>query len=72
MQTRPPGRTGIQVSAYALGTMLFGPHGNPDADDRVRIVHRALDDIIDIIDTADVYGGAGTGGRTRPNRFIRR
>ncbi|MGF6882980.1 aryl-alcohol dehydrogenase-like predicted oxidoreductase [Nocardia sp. GAS34] len=60
MQTRPLGRTGIQVSAYALGTMMFGPYGNPDADDCVRIVHRALDGGINFIDTADVYGGDGT------------
>jgi aryl-alcohol dehydrogenase-like predicted oxidoreductase len=33
MQTRPLGRTGIQVSAYTLGTMMFGPYGNPDPDD---------------------------------------
>ena len=59
MQTRPLGRTGIQVSAYALGTMMFGPYGNPDPDDCVRIVHRALDGGINVIDTADVYGGDG-------------
>ncbi|HEY2061148.1 MAG TPA: aldo/keto reductase [Amycolatopsis sp.] len=56
MQTRPLGRTGIQVSAYALGTMMFGPYGNPDPDDCARIVHRALDGGINLIDTADVYG----------------
>jgi aryl-alcohol dehydrogenase-like predicted oxidoreductase len=59
MQTRPLGRTGIQVSAYTLGTMMFGPYGNPDPDDCVRIVHRALDGGITVIDTADVYGGDG-------------
>jgi aryl-alcohol dehydrogenase-like predicted oxidoreductase len=59
MQTRPLGRTGIQVSAYALGTMMFGPYGNPDPDECVRIVHRALDGGINVIDTADVYGGDG-------------
>ncbi|WP_370961582.1 aldo/keto reductase [Amycolatopsis sp. cg9] len=59
MQTRPLGRTGIQVSAYALGTMMFGPHGNPDPGDCARIVHRALDGGITAIDTADVYGGHG-------------
>lgn len=56
MQTRPLGRTGIQVSTYALGTMMFGPYGNPDPDACVRIVHRALDHGITTIDTADVYG----------------
>jgi aryl-alcohol dehydrogenase-like predicted oxidoreductase len=59
MQTRPLGRTGIQVSAYALGTMTFGPYGNSDPDECVRIVHRALDAGINLIDTADVYGGDG-------------
>ncbi|MGW6443472.1 aldo/keto reductase [Lentzea sp. NPDC055074] len=57
MHTRPLGRTGIQVSHFALGTMMFGPYGNPDADDCARIVHRALDGGINVIDTADVYGG---------------
>ncbi|MBB4683926.1 aldo/keto reductase [Amycolatopsis jiangsuensis] len=56
MHTRALGRTGIQVSAYALGTMMFGPYGNPDHDECVRMVHRALDAGITLIDTADVYG----------------
>ncbi|MCY1143865.1 aldo/keto reductase [Actinoplanes sp. Pm04-4] len=59
MRTRPLGRTGIQVSPYCLGTMMFGPNGNPDPDDCVRIIHRALDAGINFIDTADVYGGDG-------------
>ena len=29
--------------------------GNPDHDDSVRIIHRALDAGINFIDTADVY-----------------
>jgi aryl-alcohol dehydrogenase-like predicted oxidoreductase len=59
VRTRPLGRTGIQVSPYCLGTMMFGPNGNPDPDDCVRIIHRALDAGINFIDTADVYGGDG-------------
>ncbi|WP_434450034.1 aldo/keto reductase [Lentzea sp. E54] len=59
MHTRPLGRTGIQVSPYALGTMRFGKAGNPDHDECVRIIHRALDAGINVIDTADVYGGDG-------------
>ncbi|MEV0381257.1 aldo/keto reductase [Nonomuraea sp. NPDC050643] len=55
MRMRPLGRTGIQVSPYCLGTMMFGRVGNPDHDDCVRIVHRALDAGINVIDTADVY-----------------
>lgn len=56
MHTRPLGRTGIKVSPYALGTMRFGKVGNPDHDECVRIIHRALDAGINVIDTADVYG----------------
>lgn len=59
MRTRPLGRTGIHVSPYTLGTMKFGRFGNPDHDECVRIVHRALDNGINLIDTADVYGGDG-------------
>ncbi|WP_410575475.1 aldo/keto reductase [Amycolatopsis sp. cmx-4-61] len=63
MQTRSLGRTGIQVSTFTLGTMMFGPYGNPDTDACVRIVHRALDHGITTIDTADVYGGDGESER---------
>jgi aryl-alcohol dehydrogenase-like predicted oxidoreductase len=55
MRYRTLGRTGIQVSPYALGAMMFGSFGNPDHDDSVRIIHRALDAGINLIDTADVY-----------------
>ena len=55
MQYRTLGRTGIKVSAYALGAMMFGAVGNPDHDDSVRIIHKALDAGINFIDTADAY-----------------
>jgi aryl-alcohol dehydrogenase-like predicted oxidoreductase len=55
MHYRTLGRTGIQVSPYALGAMMFGAMGNPDHDDSIRIIHRALDAGINLIDTADVY-----------------
>jgi aryl-alcohol dehydrogenase-like predicted oxidoreductase len=35
--------------------MMFGGRGNPDHDDSVRIIHRAIDSGINFIDTADVY-----------------
>jgi aryl-alcohol dehydrogenase-like predicted oxidoreductase len=57
MQYRPLGRTGIQVSPYALGAMMFGAVGNPDHDDSIKIIHRALDAGINFIDTADMYSG---------------
>ena len=55
MKYRTLGRTGIQVSPYCLGAMMFGAMGNSDHDDSVRIIHRALDAGINFIDTADVY-----------------
>lgn len=55
MQRRILGGTGISVSEYALGAMMFGAWGNKDHDESVRIVHRALDAGINFIDTADVY-----------------
>jgi aryl-alcohol dehydrogenase-like predicted oxidoreductase len=55
MKYRALGRTGIMVSPYCLGTMMFGAWGNPDHDDSVRMIHRALDAGINFVDTADVY-----------------
>ncbi|MEU1734595.1 hypothetical protein [Streptosporangium sp. NPDC020145] len=47
MRTRPLGRTGMRVSPYCPGTMMFGRAGNPDHDENV-------------IDTADVYSYSET------------
>ena len=55
MQYRPLGRTGIKVSPYCLGAMMFGKMANPDHDEAMRIIHRALDAGINFIDTADRY-----------------
>ncbi|SHN06276.1 aldo/keto reductase [Actinacidiphila paucisporea] len=55
MKYRSLGRTGIKVSPYCLGAMMFGAIGNPDHDDCVRIIHRALDAGINFVDTADAY-----------------
>jgi aryl-alcohol dehydrogenase-like predicted oxidoreductase len=55
MRYRSLGTTGVKVSPLCLGAMMFGTMGNPDHDDCVRIVHRALDAGINFIDTADVY-----------------
>jgi aryl-alcohol dehydrogenase-like predicted oxidoreductase len=57
MQYRTLGRTGIKVSPYALGALALGTSiGNPDQDDSVRILHKAMDAGINLIDTADAYG----------------
>ncbi|MEJ2760050.1 MAG: aldo/keto reductase [Gammaproteobacteria bacterium] len=55
MEKRPLGKTGMQVSPFCLGAMMFGEMGTPDHADCVRIVHRAIDAGINFVDTADVY-----------------
>lgn len=55
MKTRTIGRTGIAVTPYCLGAMMFGAWGNTDHDECVRIIHAALDGGINFVDTADVY-----------------
>lgn len=55
MQYRTLGKTGIKVSPYCLGAMMFGKGGNPDHDACTQIIHKALDAGINFIDTADAY-----------------
>ena len=55
MDYRPLGRTGVSVSQMCLGAMMFGAFGNPDHDDAIKIIHKALDAGINFIDTADGY-----------------
>lgn len=55
MKYRALGKTGLQASVLSLGGMMFGRFGNPDHDECVRMVHRALDAGINLIDTADAY-----------------
>jgi len=78
MELRSLSRTGVKLSPLCLGAMMFGAWGNPDHDESVSIIHRALDAGINFIDTADVYsrgeseeivGKALAGGR-RDNVFL--
>jgi aryl-alcohol dehydrogenase-like predicted oxidoreductase len=55
MKMRTLGVTGIKVSPLCLGAMMFGSIGNPDHDDSIKVIHRALEAGINFIDTADVY-----------------
>jgi aryl-alcohol dehydrogenase-like predicted oxidoreductase len=55
MEYRTLGRTGVKVSPLCLGAMMFGAWGNPDHDESIRIIHRALDAGVNFVDTADVY-----------------
>jgi aryl-alcohol dehydrogenase-like predicted oxidoreductase len=56
MTTRVLGSTGVRVSPFCLGAMMFGSTwGNPDHDESIAIIHKALDSGINFVDTADVY-----------------
>jgi Aldo/keto reductase family len=55
MKRRILGGTGLSVSEFALGTMMFGAYGNRDHDESIRIIHTALDAGINFVDSADVY-----------------
>lgn len=55
MEYRTLGRSGLKVSEIVLGTMNFGnPTERPES---LRIIARALDAGINILDSADVYAG---------------
>ena len=54
MDYRPLGRTGVSVTPFTLGTMLFG--GAVDESDAARQLDIALDAGINSLDTANVYG----------------
>jgi aryl-alcohol dehydrogenase-like predicted oxidoreductase len=59
MQYRTLGRTGIKVSPYGLGALTFATSvgvGNPDPADSARIIGRALEAGINLVDTSDAYG----------------
>lgn len=53
METRRLGTTDLHVGVLALGTMMFG--GRTDETEAQRILGRALDAGITLVDTADVY-----------------
>ena len=55
MEYRVLGRTGVEVSVVCLGASMFGAEGNPDRNETIGIVHRALDAGVNFIDTADVH-----------------
>jgi len=56
MRYRTLGRTGIQVSPYALGALMFATAMGNAPEDSARIINKALDAGINFIDTADAYG----------------
>jgi aryl-alcohol dehydrogenase-like predicted oxidoreductase len=56
MQYRTLGYTGIQVSTLVLGAMNFGRVGGTTQDEVTAMVDLALENGINLIDTADMYG----------------
>src|SRR5690348_5665171 len=50
MRYRRLGTSGLKVSELGLGTWVFGAGGNPDHDECCRMIHRALDAGINLID----------------------
>ena len=57
---RTLGRTGIRVNPIGLGTMVLGPWGNTDAAACRRIIQRAIEEGVNLVDTADTYGDGAT------------
>lgn len=48
------GRTGVKVSRLCLGCMMFG--WKTSEDDSIKIINKAIDDGVNFLDTANVYG----------------
>ncbi|MEW6522853.1 MAG: aldo/keto reductase [Bacillota bacterium] len=56
MQTRPLGRTGLEVSVLCLGALPMGPlQRNLSPQEGARVVSRALDMGVNFVDTAQGY-----------------
>ena len=57
METRALGRQGLRVSAMGLGCMGMSDfYGVAQEADAIRVIHRALEMGITLLDTADIYG----------------
>ena len=57
IEQRTLGKTPIKVSALGLGLMsMSGVYGNADDDESIRLIHYAIDQGINFLDSADMYG----------------
>ena len=57
MEMRTLGKSGIKVSAIGLGLMsMSGIYGNANDEESIRVIHYALDEGINFLDSADMYG----------------
>ena len=55
MEYRSLGRTGIKVSQFCLGAMMFG--GRADKADSIGMIDYALGQGVNFVDTANSYTG---------------
>ncbi|EYD77288.1 aldo/keto reductase [Rubellimicrobium mesophilum DSM 19309] len=63
MQYRNLGRSGLKVSALAMGTATFGgsePWGNTEVEEARRQIDLCLDHGVNLIDTANAYGNGAS------------
>ena len=57
MHTRKLGKTGFEVSTVSFGAWAIGSDwGEVSEDDALRALHTAVDEGVNLFDTADVYG----------------
>jgi len=57
METRTLGKAPFKVSAIGLGLMsMSGIYGNASDEDSIRVIQHALDQGINFLDSADMYG----------------
>jgi aryl-alcohol dehydrogenase-like predicted oxidoreductase len=57
MEMRSLGSSGIKVSAIGLGLMsMSGIYGNANDEESIRVIHYALDQGINFLDSSDMYG----------------
>ena len=57
MQTRTLGKTGFEVSTISFGAWAIGADwGEVSESDAMAALHRAVDEGVNLFDTADVYG----------------
>lgn len=55
METKQLGSTGVTISAIGLGGMPMSLSGRPPESQAINVIHKALDQGVTLIDTADSY-----------------
>ena len=58
IKTRPLGRTGLEVTEVALGGLFVAKEMGTDREDGIQVIHRALEQGVNYIDTAPLYGNS--------------